>query len=258
MSSSLQASTKGLDCCRRGAIHTGTPTGKEITLAGREAYFSPAPNGNPVGALLYVTDAMGWQLNNARLLADTYAEEGNLDVYIPNVLGEDAIPLGAFTDPNKPFDLPSWARNVISLRPQHEGAYVDAVKELRSKYPHVAASGYCWGGYFTIRLAQNEGLVDCSVASHPSLVAVPSDIEPIIKPVLFVCAEVDEQFGDEKRETSKEVLAKKDTGSEFKLYPGTSHGFTVRASQQDAPAAKAAIEAKNETISWVLKHFGAK
>lgn len=220
MSSSLNATSKGLDCCRRGTIHTGTPTGKETTLAGRQTYFSPAPNGSPVGALLYVTDAMGWDLNNARLLADTYAADGNLDVYIPNVLDKDAIPLGAFNDPNNPFDIASWAQKIISLRSGHEAAYIDAIKELRSKYQHVAASGYCWGGYFTVRFAQRDDLVDCSIASHPSLVAVPGDVEPIKKPVLFLCAEVDEQFGEEKREASKEILSKKETGSEFKLYPG--------------------------------------
>lgn len=221
MSSSLNITNEGLECCRRGGLRTGTPTGKEITLAGRETYFAAAANGKPVGALLYITDAMGWGVDNARLLADTYAADGNLDVYIPNVLDKDAIAPGTFTDPNVKFDMAAWAGKIISLRPEHESAYIAAVKELRSKYPKVAATGYCWGGYYSIRLAQHDDLVETSVASHPSLVNVPDDIEPIKRPVFFVCAETDQQFGDEKREAAKEILAKKpETGCFFKLYPG--------------------------------------
>jgi dienelactone hydrolase len=221
MSSSLNITNESLACCRRGALRTGTPTGKEITLAGRKSYFAAAANGKPVGALVYITDAFGWDVPNARLLADTYAADGNLDVYIPNVLDNDAIPAGAFTNPSLKFDMAAWAGKIISLRPEHEGAYIEIVKELRSKYSKVAASGYCWGGYYSIRLAQHDDLIDTAIASHPSLVAVPEDIEPIRKPVFFVCAETDQQFGVEKREAAQEILAKKpETGSFFKLYPG--------------------------------------
>ncbi|KAH8553747.1 dienelactone hydrolase [Umbelopsis sp. PMI_123] len=255
MSSSLNITNESLECCRRGAIRTGTPTGKEIMLAGLKTYFAPAGNGKPVGALLYITDAMGWDVPNARLLADTYAADGNLDVYIPNILDNDAIPAGAFSDPNKPFDLASWAQKIIGLRPQHGSACLDAVKELRSKYKKVAVTGYCFGGYYSILLAHHDDLVDCAVASHPSLVAVPEDIERIKKPVFFVCAEVDQQLTDEKREAAKEILAKKpEAGCFFKLYPGTTHGFTVRP---DPDGVSASLAAKDATITWITKHFEA-
>ncbi|KAI8584498.1 hypothetical protein K450DRAFT_296018 [Umbelopsis ramanniana AG] len=254
MSSSLNITNESLQCCRRGNLRTGTPTGKEVTLAGRQAYFAAAANGKPVGALLYITDAFGWDVSNARLLADTYAADGDLDVYILNVLDKDAVPPGAFTHPDLKFDMAAWAGKIISLRPEHENAYIEAVKELRSKYSKVAASGYCWGGYYSIRLAQHDDLIDTAIASHPSLVAVPGDIEPIKKPVFFVCAETDQQFGEEKREEAKEVLAKKpETGSFFKLYPGTQHGFTTRP---DPEGVTASHEAKDATVTWILKHFG--
>lgn len=108
----------------------------------------------------------------------------------------------------------------IELRPQHHDEIHAVLKELKSKYPKIAASGYCWGGFYSIRLATHEDKVDCAIASHPSLVEVPKDIEDVKKPILFVCAEEDSQFGDEKREKTKEVLTQKGVDAEFQYYPG--------------------------------------
>lgn len=52
-------------------------------------------------------------------------------------------------------------------------------------------------------------------------------------------------------------------GVEFKQGPnmgymkGTSHGFTVRGGP-DKVVADAALDAKNQTVSWILKHFGTQ
>jgi hypothetical protein len=52
-------------------------------------------------------------------------------------------------------------------------------------------------------------------------------------------------------------------GVEFKQVPnvgclkGTSHGFTVRGGTEKV-VADAALDAKNQTVSWILKHFGTQ
>lgn len=70
------------DCCRTGFQWNGTPTGKEGKLADNNAYIV---GDNPDRAILFVHDALGWQLNNTRLLADHYAKEVGATVYLPDL-----------------------------------------------------------------------------------------------------------------------------------------------------------------------------
>jgi hypothetical protein len=106
--STLNTTNESLECCRRGAIHVGNPVGKKTTIAGIDTYFTPAPSGSPSGVLLYISDALGWDLPNPKLLSDTYAAEANVDVYIPNFLGDLALPLEALTSGK--FDMQTWAK----------------------------------------------------------------------------------------------------------------------------------------------------
>ncbi|KAJ2962449.1 hypothetical protein NQZ79_g2342 [Umbelopsis isabellina] len=251
--SNLNTTSESLECCRRGEIHLGNPVGKTTTIAGVDTYFTPAPSGSPSGVLLYISDALGWEVPNARLLADTYAAEANIDVYIPNFLGDLTLSLSALKSGN--IDMQAWAKKSIERRPQHHTELHDVLRELRSKYPKIAASGYCWGGFYSIRLATHDDVIDCAIASHPSLVEVPKDIEDVKKPILFVCAEEDSQFTDEKREKTKEVLTQKGVDAEFQYYPGTSHGWTVRG-ETTGPVAEAAKKAKDDTVNFIRKHFG--
>ncbi|KAG2172282.1 hypothetical protein INT43_004823 [Umbelopsis isabellina] len=251
--SNVNTSSESLECCRRGEIHSGNSVGKTTSIAGIDAYFTAAPSGSPSGALLYITDAMGWEIPNARLLADTYAAEANIDVYMPNFLAEMSLTPSVLKAGK--VDMQTWAKKSIERRPQHHDEIHNVLKELKFKYPKIAASGYCWGGFYSIRLATHEDVIDCAIASHPSLVEVPKDIEDVKKPILFVCAEEDSQFGDEKREKTKEVLTQKGVGAEFQYYPGTTHGWTVRG-ETTGPVAGAAKKAKDDTVNFIRKHFG--
>jgi dienelactone hydrolase len=69
-------------CCVSGFAWTGTPKGKETTLAGNKAYVTGE---NKAAAILIVHDIYGWTLTNTRLLADHYAEEAGVTVYIPDL-----------------------------------------------------------------------------------------------------------------------------------------------------------------------------
>ena len=69
-------------CCFKGFAWNGTPKGKEGTLADNKAYIT---GDNKDAAVLIVHDVFGWTLNNARLLADHYAEEAGVTVYLPDL-----------------------------------------------------------------------------------------------------------------------------------------------------------------------------
>lgn len=69
------------DCCKSGFAWTGTPSGKETMLGPLRAYVSGTNNH---AAVLIVADFFGWKLNNTRLLADHYAKEANVTVYLPD------------------------------------------------------------------------------------------------------------------------------------------------------------------------------
>lgn len=70
------------ECCKSGFKWTGSPEGKEGTLANNKAYITGS---NKDAAVLIVHDVFGWTLPNARILADHYAKEANTTVYLPDL-----------------------------------------------------------------------------------------------------------------------------------------------------------------------------
>ena len=70
------------ECCTTGFRWEGKPVGKESKLANQDAYVTGS---NTDAAVLFVHDLYGWTLTNARLLADHYAKEANVTVYLPDL-----------------------------------------------------------------------------------------------------------------------------------------------------------------------------
>ena len=70
------------ECCKSGFRWDGNPTGGVTTVANHKAYVTGT---NKKAAVLIVHDIFGWTLTNARLLADHYAEEADVTVYIPDL-----------------------------------------------------------------------------------------------------------------------------------------------------------------------------
>ncbi len=48
--------------CVSGSIDRGTPTGKEITVAGIPAYCALPPDGKSNQAVVIITDIFGWKV----------------------------------------------------------------------------------------------------------------------------------------------------------------------------------------------------
>jgi hypothetical protein len=69
------------DNCKTGFAWDGKSVGKETTLGQNKAYVT---GDNKDAAVLIIADVFGWTLPNVRILADHYAKEANVTVYIPD------------------------------------------------------------------------------------------------------------------------------------------------------------------------------
>jgi hypothetical protein len=67
--------------CVKGSLDEGTPRGQDSSIAGVPCYITqpPADTANSCAVIL-ATDIFGYQLINARLIADAYADAGYICV----------------------------------------------------------------------------------------------------------------------------------------------------------------------------------
>lgn len=90
--------------------------------------------------------------------------------------------------------------------------------------------------------------------AHPSLVSVPVDIQTIKKPGIYLCAEEDQQFPENYRKQTQEILQKNGIKSEFRFYPGTKHGFAVKGNDKN----KVVLEARKNALEEAIKFFSTE
>ncbi|KAF2826778.1 dienelactone hydrolase family protein [Ophiobolus disseminans] len=241
-------------CCLKSFPWTGTPTGTETSLSSLPTYTTGT---NRRSALLFIPDLLGWRFPNARLLADAFAAEANLTVFMPDFfageeLDRDAILEGRWGD----LDLLDFSeRNARGVR---EGAVVAAARELRARFERVGAVGYCYGGWAVLRLGAREegGLLDCGVVGHPSWV-VEGDFDGFGNvPLQILAPEVDGQFTDELKGYAfrKLVLEKKgDDGVpvDWVHYPGVAHGCLTKGDENVKGEREAMVKGKDAAVGWL-------
>ncbi|KAI5018453.1 hypothetical protein ZWY2020_043341 [Hordeum vulgare] len=105
----------------------------------------------------------------------------------------------------------------------------------------VGAAGYCWG-------AGENNEIHAAVMSHPSFVTV-EDIKEVKCPIAVLGAEID-------KTSPPELVKQFEQIAHFvKIFPGVSHGWTVRYKSEDAGAVKSAEEALSDMIDWFSKNL---
>ncbi|KAJ3415405.1 hypothetical protein HDV05_004999 [Chytridiales sp. JEL 0842] len=259
------------ECCRSGFLWEGTPTGALETIGNVEAYVArPSSAVEKEGKYVVIfTDVFGHVLPNVRLIADSFAKAGYTCV-VPDIVQGDPINP---TDVDGLMDQPQtyYARFSQILRLgwvaptmatwlwNHTDATTlpvcDAVlKDLRQAHgaTHIGAVGYCFGGRYSILKAGLDSVVDAFVAAHPSMVTMPTDVENLTKPGLFVLAETDAVFTAAMAERAKGIVKERGMEVEFEVYKGTVHGFAVRGQEQDPVVRKA----RNEALGRMIEFFG--
>jgi len=253
--------------CTKGFRLDGEPTG---TMQPDGSYLAAASaDGRTEVAIVLLTDVFGLPLKNCKIMADNFAKELAVDVWIPDLFNgnppvkeADLAPF-ILPVPGMKLSLLTRARfflgmigklpALIGLRPSvilgRVGPFVENLKKTHG-YKKLGAVGYCLGGGIAARGAY---LFDSIVVAHPS--GIPKDVLQAIKvPSSWVCAEEDMAFSNENRELAQSILtAQKDIPCEFKVWEGTTHGFAARPALE-YPKVKEGFEGGfQQSIDWFRK-----
>ena len=129
----------------------------------------------------------------------------------------------------------------------------------------IGAIGFCWGGRYAILEAHGPaknadgsaiGGVDAAYACHPSLVAVPGDFDPIIKPISLAVGTKDSLLDMDTVGKIQDLLGKKlDVPHELQIYEDQIHGFALRGDWSSEKDKKAMDDAEKQGIEFFKKYL---
>ncbi|KAI0923190.1 hypothetical protein AcV7_005773 [Taiwanofungus camphoratus] len=252
--------------CITGNIHSGTPVGEEITLAGLPTYATG--DGSSKRIVIFGVDIFGWKFVNTRLLADEYASRG-FYVLVPDLFGGYELPQWTLSAGDPVNETPTFFQRAI-VRPlslfvlapfllrnskaAQSSKISGQLTELRKSHPDakIGFVGFCWGGRYAITMS---GAFDATVACHPSLVK-PAELNDIVHPISFALAETDHQFDAKRGEEAEKLLEEKGTTDfEVVVYKGVNHGWTIRCNLADKEKKEARDKAREQAIAWFEKYL---
>ncbi|KAF2441759.1 alpha/beta-hydrolase [Karstenula rhodostoma CBS 690.94] len=238
--------------CKSGFNWHGTPTGTETTVANTptKAYVTGT---NKDAAVLLIHDIFGWTFPNLRLLADHFAKEANVTVYLPDFFGGEVIPPETLTNPEKraQFSVPDFiGRNSKDTRfPE----ILAVARSLKASHKKTAAIGYCWGAWACFRLGADPALVDAISMAHPSLLE-ESEISSVKVPVQILAPEHDYMFTPELKAYANRVIPTLGVPFEYVYFPGLVHGFAAKGDETDQKQRDGLERAKNSAVGF-FKEF---
>lgn len=238
-------------CCLSGFKWDGEPVGETAKIAGIDTYVVGS---NPNAAVLLIHDLFGWEFPNLRLLADHYAAEANVTVYLPDFFKGESLPTDLMVQGRyAEIDIEGFL--VGNGRAAREDLIFTVARELKKRHGLLGAVGFCYGGWAVFRLGAEEHaadpLVDFIVCAHPSLLTM-EDIDTIAVPVLMLAPEIDAMFTREfKTHFFETVLDKASLPFEYVHYPGVVHAGLVRGNENEKGEREAMVKAKNAVVQWV-------
>ncbi|KAJ7220604.1 alpha/beta-hydrolase [Mycena pura] len=248
------------DCCFNGAAHLGQSTGSIEQIDGVATYVTHKPDNAPSdAAILFLPDVFGITLLNNQLLADELAARCGVQVFIPDYLNGDPRPGSIENPPPASFNVNAWkaAHTDAQTRPPLNAV----IRALNARgFSRLAATGYCFGGRYTIDLAL-ENVIEAAAITHPSQLKVPLDFEALLAtstvPLLINSCETDPHFPPEAQAVTDELLGagKYQPGYKRTFWEGCSHGFATKGDLSD-PKVKAGKEgALSATVGWLVEKF---
>lgn len=168
--------------------------------------------------------------------------------------------------------VPFILRNYPTIAKPRVFGFFQALRTSPPPFPtpnlKIGAAGFCWGGKFTVLLAQNppssrvvrhesqasspalEQLIDCGFTAHPSFISVPKDIENVTVPLSVAIGSEDMAMKGPLIQQMKEILEKKKDDHEVIIMPGAKHGFGVRHDPKDPLQNECADKAEKQAINW--------
>ncbi|KAI0205082.1 dienelactone hydrolase [Astrocystis sublimbata] len=241
-------------CCLNTFTWGGTPTGTETKLAGKNSYVA---GDNKDAAVLIIHDIFGWKYPNARLLADHYAREANVTVYLPDFFDGWVIDWELVEEERfDKIDMKAIAEaNSREIRGPEMEACARALKAEHG-FKRVGSIGFCYGGWAVCQLAHKRHsppLVDAITMAHPSWL-VKEDIDNLAVPIQVLSAEIDQSF-DALKGYTFETLQKLNLPFDWVHYPGIKHGGLVRGSEKVDKEREAMASAKNSAVAWFKEYL---
>lgn len=161
------------------------------------------------------------------------------------------------------LDIPGFtARHSREIR---EPEIFACARHLRSRYKHLGAVGYCFGGWAVFRLGStannNNGknLVDCIIAGHPTWLT-KEDIDDVAVPVQLLAPEKDPAFTPELKEYFWRTLLdnKKGVAFDYQHFPGVEHACFTRGDTLSAADREAMARGKNAAVGWFREFLREK
>ncbi|KAL8695892.1 MAG: hypothetical protein Q9201_007912 [Fulgogasparrea decipioides] len=269
-------------CCLSGALHEGKPTGRVDTIGGLQTYISEPRGGAKTKTVVFISDIFGWEFINTRLLADEYARAG-FYTYLPDFHQGDSLPVSFLQNVEPPLKkqetltVTEKATNAAVV-PATLGPWLVKHRESVSKplidgfintlrmtpgTHKIGVVGFCWGGRYAILQAHGPsqtpgevGGADAAFAAHPSLVAVPGDLDPVSKPLSLALGTRDSLLDEGTRGKIIDLMAKKtEVEHEIRLYEEQVHGFALRSDWSSEGDKKAMDEATRQGVEWMDKYL---
>ncbi|CAM6096570.1 unnamed protein product [Calypogeia fissa] len=234
-------------CCTPAPPAKHLDEGKIGTIGGLPAYLNN-PSGSAKAAIIFAPDIFGYDLPLIRKLADKAAAAGFYAV-IPDLLkGDPYVP----KDPAAPFaNFGPW----IAIH--HPDASVDVtktiVKELKEQgVESVGIAGFCWGARVAVMIGKEPDLLKGIFLCHPSL-TTKENVTDLKVATAILSAEIDDFTPPSLALEFKEILDTKPFPSLVKIFPGQTHGWTIRYDVKDPHQVKGAEEAHEDMLAFAKK-----
>ncbi|TVU19290.1 hypothetical protein EJB05_35430 [Eragrostis curvula] len=242
-------------CCENPPVlNPAGGEGKVVdSLGGLKAYIAGSDGAK--SAVILVADVFGFESPNLRYeslfhewkIADKVASSGYF-VVVPDFFHGDP-----YAPDNAERPIPVWLKSHTPEKGFEEAKPIIAALKEKGILK-VGAAGYCWGAKVVVELAKAHE-IQAAVLLHPSFVSV-DDIKEVKCPISILGAEIDKMSPPEVVKQFEQVLsANSRVGHFVKIFPGVSHGWSVRYSHDDAAAVKSAEEALADMIDWFDKNL---
>nr|AYP70936.1 endoglucanase 8 [Actinidia deliciosa] len=233
-------------CCANAPTLSSTCGGGLVEdFGGLKTYITGSSNSK--NAILLVSDVFGYEAPNLRKLADKAAAAGYL-VVVPDFLhGDPLVP----NNPHRSFQ--AWANDHQAVKVAEEA--IPVIEALKNKgVSKIGAAGFCWGAQVIVELAKHP-FIDAAVLLHPSFVTLDG-ILGVKVPISILGAEIDQISPPELLKQFSDALeAKKEIDHFLKIFPGVTHGWTVKYKSDDPEAVKCAEEAHKDMMDWFAKYI---
>uniref|UniRef100_A0A0C9S9C2 TSA: Wollemia nobilis Ref_Wollemi_Transcript_8227_954 transcribed RNA sequence n=1 Tax=Wollemia nobilis TaxID=56998 RepID=A0A0C9S9C2_9CONI len=235
----------GPQCCESAppTDHPPVGVGRVETFHDLKVYVTGSSDVK--AAVILISDIFGYEAPKLRKLADKVAAAGYL-VVVPDYLYGDAY----IPDSGK---LQEWLKAHPPAKAVEESAKV--IDALKSRgITTIGASGFCWGAKVVVELAKGD-VIKAGVLLHPSFVTI-DDIKVVKVPIAILGAEIDRTSPPELLKQFEAILSEKaEVDSFVNIYPGVSHGWTVRYDENDETAVKNAEAAHATMLEWFDKYL---